>query len=203
MQNNPPPECAFAYENSRILDRLRHAEIRQLEFHSPGLDLRQVENVVDEGQQMPPGLENVLQILRLLVIDVTEHLFREDFREPDDGIERRAQLMGHIGQKFGLVLTRGFELTALVRDLVEEPRILNGQRGLGAEGPEQFDRLGWEVAGAIAGHDETPDQLALANHWHGQDGSDAGRNQVPPQPTVVRARLGDVGYLGGFERDGG
>src|SRR5260370_38107488 len=69
---------------------------------------------------MPPGLENVLQILRLLVIDVTEHLLREDFREPDDGIQRRPEFVAHVGEKLGLVAAGGFELLALVRELPEQ-----------------------------------------------------------------------------------
>jgi len=30
--------------------------------------------------------------------DVAEHLLGEDLREPDNGIERRAQLVGHVGE---------------------------------------------------------------------------------------------------------
>ena len=38
--------------------------------------------------------------------------------------------------------------------------------------------LGGELAGLVAGHAETADQLALADHRHREDGPDAGLDQV-------------------------
>src|SRR5260370_29680177 len=96
--------------------------------------LREIEDVVDEGQQMPSGLQDVLQVLRLLVIDITEHLLREDFREPDDGIQRRPEFVAHVGEKLGLVAAGGFELPALVRDLPEEAGVLGWPGGAGGGG---------------------------------------------------------------------
>ena len=88
-------------------------------------------------------------------------------------------------------------------ELPIEPRVLDGQRRLGREGPEQLNRLGWEFAGAVAGHDETPDELVVTGHRHRQDGSDTRLEQVLPQPKAVRPRHGNVGHLGRRHRDGG
>ena len=49
----------------------------------------------------------------------------------DDGVERRAQLVAHVGQELGLVAVGLLELPALVLDLAEEARVLDGQRRLG------------------------------------------------------------------------
>src|SRR5260370_5656535 len=78
-QPDPASARTFSHQAQRVLDRTRQIEVRRLKLHASRLDLRQVEDVVDEGQQMPPGLENILQILRLLVIDVTEPLLGENF----------------------------------------------------------------------------------------------------------------------------
>jgi len=53
----------------------------------PRLDLREIEDVVDEGQEMPARLQDVLEIFGLLLVDVAEHLLGEDLREADDGVE--------------------------------------------------------------------------------------------------------------------
>ena len=54
--------------------------------------------------------------------------------QPDDGIERRAQLMAHAGDELRLVLARQCELAALVLDFVEQARILDRQYRLRCKG---------------------------------------------------------------------
>jgi hypothetical protein len=66
---------------------------------------------------------------------------------------------------------------------------------------QQLDRVGREAPGPVARHDETADQPGLADHRHGQDGPDAGLDEVGPQPTLVSARDRDVGHLGWLQRD--
>ena len=56
-----------------------------------------------------------------------EHPFAQHLGESDDRVQGRPQLVGHVGQELGLVLARHLELPALVLDLSEKPRILNGQ----------------------------------------------------------------------------
>ncbi len=51
----------------------------------------------------------------LLALVVVGHRVEQKFGEPDDGVERRADFVAHVGQKVGLGLTRllGLELRAL------------------------------------------------------------------------------------------
>src|SRR5262249_17433475 len=106
---------------------------------------------VDQREKVATRLQNVAQILSLLVVDLAEHPLGEDFREAEDGIERRPQLVGHVGKELTLVLAGRFELATLVLDLAEEARVLDGQGGLGGEGAEQSDDLGLELPGNLAG----------------------------------------------------
>ena len=57
----------------------------------------------------------------------------------DDGVERGAQLVAHIGEKLRLVLARIRELPALFLDFVEKSDVLDRDCGLVGEGGGQFD----------------------------------------------------------------
>ena len=61
--------------------------------------------------------------------------------EPDDGVERGAQLMAHAGEKLRLVLARELQLPALVLDLVEQPHVLDRDHRLVGEGGRKPDLL--------------------------------------------------------------
>ncbi len=77
---------------------------------------------------MLAGGVDVLEVFLLLVVEGPEHPLEQHLGEPDDGIEGSAQLMGHVGEELGFVAAGGFQLAALVLDLVEEPGILDCQR---------------------------------------------------------------------------
>src|SRR4029077_3997618 len=60
------PLCTLAYQRHRIGDRHRHVEGREVELHPPGLDLRKVEDVVDQLQQVLARRMDVLEVIVLL-----------------------------------------------------------------------------------------------------------------------------------------
>ena len=84
------------------------------ELHAPGLDLGQVEDVVEQLEQVPAGVEDVAEVLLLPVVDVTEHALQQHLGEPDHGVERRAQLVRHAGEELGLVPAGHLQLAGLV-----------------------------------------------------------------------------------------
>jgi hypothetical protein len=53
-QGNSTPAGPLPHQREGILDRLRQIEVRQVQFHPSGLDLREVEDVVDQGEEMLP-----------------------------------------------------------------------------------------------------------------------------------------------------
>ena len=65
-------------------------------------------------EQVPARVEDVVQVLGLLVVDLAEHPLGQHLREADDRVERRAQLVRHVGQELALVPARDLELAALV-----------------------------------------------------------------------------------------
>jgi hypothetical protein len=98
----------------------------------------------DQLQQVGAGGVDVARELDLLAGKIAGGIFGELLAENEDGVERRAQLMGHIGQELGLVF-RGerqfgsffFECVAGSLDfcvLALDLGVLIGQKfGLGAQ----------------------------------------------------------------------
>ena len=44
--------------------------------------------------------EDVVGVLGLFLVQLAKHSLPQNFREPDNGIERGAQLVGHVGEEF-------------------------------------------------------------------------------------------------------
>ena len=99
--------------------------------------------------------------------------------EPDDGIERRAQLMAHAGDELRLVLARQFELTALFLHFREQIGVLDGQHGLRREGLQQVDRVLGELAGRLSPDHQHADKPFRAEQRH-----DEQRSVARPQQNV-------------------
>src|SRR5262249_9080968 len=82
-----------------------------VELKLSGLDLRQVEYLIDEAKQVSTSavhaLEWFLRPLGAKACRVGDH----HLGEPDDGIEWRAQLVAHAGGELRFVLAGQFELT--------------------------------------------------------------------------------------------
>ena len=82
-----------------LLDDSVHVEIDRLELELPGLDLREIEDVVDEGQErLPRGPQHVHE-LPLLAAEIG---LEKKPRHADHAVHRRADLVTHVGQELGL-----------------------------------------------------------------------------------------------------
>src|SRR6516162_9103910 len=64
-----------------------------VELELSGLDLRQVEHLVDEAKEMSPSAVHALQRLLRLFRAEPRGVCDHHFGQPDDGIERRAQVV--------------------------------------------------------------------------------------------------------------
>src|SRR5215471_6463496 len=124
------PGGALAHEAETAFEGSRQVEGAQLQLHLPRLDLGEIKDVVDERQEMAARGEHVVEVFLLLRIQLAEHPLQQYLREADDRVERRAQLVRHVGQELRLVSACGLDLpvepTELYAHPVEVPR----------EGPE-------------------------------------------------------------------
>src|SRR5215469_9315154 len=111
------------------------------------------------------ALQRLLRLFRAEPRGVGDH----HFGQPDDGIERRAQLVAHAGDELRLVLVRLCELATLVLDFVEQPHVLDRDRRLVREGRDQLDLLVGERLNGAARQDQHAGRSALAQHRHAED----------------------------------
>ena len=74
---------------------------------------------------MPARPLDLFQVGNKLVPSEIDHIFLKDFAVTDDSVERRAQLVAHIGEELGFVLACRFELPPLVMDFLEQSRVLD------------------------------------------------------------------------------
>jgi hypothetical protein len=92
-------------------DHLAHVDDFFVEFVLVRLDARQIKYVVDDAQEM---LGAVLDVLRIVQIsrrpDRAEGLGSHQVREADDRVQRRTQLMAHVGEEFGLHAAGGLRV---------------------------------------------------------------------------------------------
>ena len=118
------------HHGDAVLEHRGQGEGGELELHLAGLDLREVEGVVDEQEQMAPGGDDVAEVLGLLVVERPEHLLQQDLGESDDGVERSPELVAHVGQKVGLGPTGRLQFA------VEPPKLIVHPIEVGGEGSQ-------------------------------------------------------------------
>ena len=104
---------AAGHEAQHSLGHLHRIDVFLRQREPAGLDLREVEDVVDQRQQMLAAFMDIAGILPVMpVAQRTEHLGDHHLGEAEDGVKRRAQLMAHIGQEFRFRAVGDFGLVA-------------------------------------------------------------------------------------------
>ncbi len=133
-----------------------------LELDAAFVKLGEVEHVVDDAEQGLAGVGDQLDVT--LVAGVEGAGLLQQPGEPDDGAERSAQLVGHVGQEVGLGRGRGLRLGLLATQLV-------------------FHR---PAQGHIPEHRHGPDHGAVIV-------MDRRRRALQPGPAPVRAQHPELG----------
>ncbi len=82
-----------------VLQQVAQVERDIVEHQLAGLDLREVENLVDDAQQVVSGFLDGAQVVELARGQLA---FLQQMGEAQNAIERRADFMAHVGQEFGL-----------------------------------------------------------------------------------------------------
>ena len=106
----PPPLARSLSIETALLQNLGNRDRRELQLHPAGLDLGEVEDVVDQREQMLAGFEHVVDVGELALVQLAEHLLVQHLAEADDRVQRRSQLVRHRGEEVGLVAARRLEL---------------------------------------------------------------------------------------------
>ena len=85
-----------------------------MHVHLAGLDLGQVEDVVDQLEQVGAGAVDRLRELDLPVVEVAVGVVGQQLRQDQQRVERRAQLVRHVGEELRLVARGERELLGAV-----------------------------------------------------------------------------------------
>ncbi|VVP48613.1 hypothetical protein PS732_05293 [Pseudomonas fluorescens] len=82
-----------------VLQQVAQVERNVVEHQFAGLDFREVENLVDDPEQAVGGLFDGAQIVELAR---GQFAFLQQVGEAENAVERRADLVAHVGEEFGL-----------------------------------------------------------------------------------------------------
>src|SRR6185369_3418966 len=86
------------------IEQAGEQELFRIDSDGSGFNLRQVENVTDEIQQICARTMNSAREFRLLRREISVRVVGELLPQNQDAVERRAQLVRHVGKEFRLVL---------------------------------------------------------------------------------------------------
>src|SRR5262249_54456464 len=104
-----------------LVDQRRELNRLRIEFELTGLDLRQVKHLVDQAEQVGAGCIHASERLGCLLGAEARRIGDHHLSQPDDGVERGAQLVADAGYELRLVLARLLELAVLLLYLIEQP----------------------------------------------------------------------------------
>ena len=126
--------------SSAALDAARRrSKAAALQLEPPGLDLGEVEDVVDDAQQRVAARADDLGELALLGGQLG---VEQQAGHADDGVHRRADLVAHRREEGALRLCRRLGLLARAFELAEVARLVDRGRGERREGIGCPGRLG-------------------------------------------------------------
>ena len=88
-----------------------------MQHHLAGFDLRKVQHIIDQRQQMFSGRLDFSEVLNILDLAGVPGLLLQHFAISDDGVERRPQLVAHICKKCALGAIRFFGRVLCIEQL--------------------------------------------------------------------------------------
>ena len=96
-----------------VLAQVRQRHVGDFNRHRAGLDLREVENVADEAEQIGACRIDGASEFHLLVVQIALLVGSEKVRKYQQRVQWRSQLVAHVGQEFGLVFRGERKLLSL------------------------------------------------------------------------------------------
>ena len=93
-----------------FVDKLGQVNGLGIEFELTGFDLREIQYLVDQAQEVGPGGIHTAQRFQRLFRLETRRVADHHLGQANDGVERRAQLVAHAGEKLRLVLACHLDL---------------------------------------------------------------------------------------------
>src|SRR5438445_988086 len=151
----------------RFQEDVEHHHFRpQLELAC--LDLREIEDVVDELEQVLAGLADVAQEALLPVGERRSDLLRQQPREAEDRVEWRSELVAHVRQELGLHPSRLAEVMVRGRKIRVEARAVEDDRRLVREQLDQIEIVRGEERCSAPHHDQNAPVVTASDDRGGE-----------------------------------
>ena len=149
-------------------------EIFRKQLQLAGLDLRKIQDVVDEPEQGFAGTFHGGEIIALLP---GERGVQRQLGHADDAVHRRADFVAHVGEKVALGAVGGFG--GFLGDLHRFVKAHLGDGGGGAvrEGGKKFDVLGRVFPRFFVQRVEHAQRPAFGQQWHADISPETGVGQ--------------------------
>src|SRR4051812_39071639 len=110
------------------------------------------------------AVEHFLDLVGYIAIDAID----DELGIAQDRIERRAQLMAHVGEELRLMLAGHLQFAALLLDLSEQSGILDRHGRLGCKRLQNIDYSWRKAADNLAGHRKSAQHAPFAQKRQGQ-----------------------------------
>src|SRR5512144_214004 len=148
----------------------------------PRFDLRKIEDAVDQPQQVLAGSLDLLQIADGHIVAAIGRVLDQDLAVADDGVERRAQLVAHIGEESRLRARGGLGFGARLLRLVPGGADVAGIVAEYGERPAHVPEL------VAVGRGKRRRQVAAGDRQHGgreigQPPHDVAHHEQPDDQT--------------------
>ena len=105
------------------LHEVAEVHLFRINRYGSGFDLREVEDVADQVQQVRPRAVNGAREFHLLVAQIPFRIFSQLLAENQDAVEGRAQFVRHVREEFGLIFRRQRQFRSLL--FHRTPRLLD------------------------------------------------------------------------------
>src|SRR5262249_37476985 len=110
------------------------------------------------------SLEHAQHFFRRLAVDTVSN----QLGIAKDGVQRRTQLVAHIGQELRFVAARHLELPAFFLDFIEQAYVLNRDHRLIGEGSKQLYELFGIVTWFGTANNDSANRTTVLEHGDGQ-----------------------------------
>ena len=207
------------YRAKAEVDQRLDVEGHRADLDPAGLDLGEVEDIVDERQEVLGADEDLLEVLVLSGREDVARAPHHEAAETDDGVQRGTELVGHAGEERRLVARGSLELTVqllklvgahldldlqllrVLADLREQPAALDRDGGLVRQRRKKAPVVLPELRRCPALDQKDPDHRLPRLERHGDLGPDPG-GQHGGQVGTIRVLLRIVVNEDGLRRQG-
>src|SRR5215469_2699646 len=161
--------CARGKQAHCVFEGVAETEVSLIEIELPCFDLREIEQVIDQGEQGIGGILDRAQVFALLAGELSA---QGKLGHAHDRVHRRANLVAHVGEELTLGFGRffryvlcGFQLARIESQRCFCLRALDKLADLTADCRQELKQLGVGLSNLMTKELEHPEHLTAEQNW--------------------------------------